>query len=111
MATAGTTDFGSVDPLEATADLAAKHGVWLHVDAAYGFGALFSSRLAPRLRGIERASSITLDMHKLGFQPAAASQTDVVGTLSVIFADEVVMTHAGGRLGSRGPLQGGETHA
>jgi L-2,4-diaminobutyrate decarboxylase len=73
VATAGTTDFGSVDPLPEIAAIAAEHGVWLHVDAAYGFGALFSDRLAERLAGIERADSITLDLHKLGWQPAAAS--------------------------------------
>jgi len=47
--------------------------VWLHVDAAYGFGALFSRKLAPRLAGLELADSLTLDLHKLGWQPAAAS--------------------------------------
>ncbi|NMO17574.1 aspartate aminotransferase family protein [Pyxidicoccus fallax] len=73
IATAGTTDFGSVDPLPQIAAIAAEHGVWLHVDAAYGFGTLFSERLAPRLAGIELADSITLDLHKLGWQPAAAS--------------------------------------
>lgn len=73
VATAGTTDFGTVDPLFDIADIAAAHGVWLHVDAAYGFGVLFSEHLSRQLRGIERADSITLDLHKLGWQPAAAS--------------------------------------
>lgn len=73
VATAGTTDFGSVDPLPELAALARAHDLWLHVDAAYGFGTLFSQRLAPRLAGLERANSITLDLHKLGWQPAAAS--------------------------------------
>jgi L-2,4-diaminobutyrate decarboxylase len=73
VATAGTTDFGSIDPLPEIATVAAQHAVWLHVDAAYGFGALFSERLAPKLAGIELADSITLDLHKLGWQPAAAS--------------------------------------
>jgi L-2,4-diaminobutyrate decarboxylase len=73
VATAGTTDFGSIDPLPELAALAAAYGVWFHVDAAYGFGALFSEHLAPRLRGLQRASSITLDLHKIGWQPAAAS--------------------------------------
>jgi L-2,4-diaminobutyrate decarboxylase len=73
FATAGTTDYGSVDPLPELATLARRLGTWLHVDAAYGFGALFSDRLAPRLNGVNLADSITLDLHKIGWQPAAAS--------------------------------------
>ncbi|MFG3051937.1 pyridoxal phosphate-dependent decarboxylase family protein [Kitasatospora sp. NPDC048239] len=72
VATAGTTDTGAIDPLHAAADLAARYGAWLHVDAAYGGGALLSERLAPLLDGIERADSVSLDWHKLGWQPAAA---------------------------------------
>ncbi|MFJ5229656.1 pyridoxal phosphate-dependent decarboxylase family protein [Kitasatospora sp. NPDC088391] len=72
VATAGTTDTGAIDPLPEIADLAARHGAWLHVDAAYGGGALFSDRLAPLLAGIDRADSVSLDWHKLGWQPAAA---------------------------------------
>ncbi|MFJ9604987.1 pyridoxal phosphate-dependent decarboxylase family protein [Kitasatospora sp. NPDC101176] len=72
VATAGTTDTGGVDPLHAAADLAGRYGAWLHVDAAYGGGALLSDRLAPLLDGIERADSVSLDWHKLGWQPAAA---------------------------------------
>jgi len=73
VATAGTTDFGTVDPLPEIAHVAQSHRIWFHVDAAYGFGCLFSDRLAPRLRGLERADSVTLDLHKLGWQPAATS--------------------------------------
>nr|WP_209311301.1 pyridoxal-dependent decarboxylase [Streptomyces spiramenti] len=73
VATAGTTDFGTVDPLPAITEIAADHGVWTHVDAAYGFGTLFSDRLAGRLDGIEAADSITLDLHKIGWLPAATS--------------------------------------
>ncbi|MFJ7157125.1 pyridoxal phosphate-dependent decarboxylase family protein [Streptomyces sp. NPDC101118] len=72
VATAGTTDFGTVDPLPQIAGIAAARGLWLHVDAAYGFGALFSERLAGRLAGLELADSVTLDLHKTGWQPAAA---------------------------------------
>lgn len=72
VATAGTTDTGAVDPLRACAALAAEHGAWLHVDAAYGGGALLSDRLAPLLDGIGAADSVSLDWHKLGWQPAAA---------------------------------------
>jgi L-2,4-diaminobutyrate decarboxylase len=73
VATAGTTDFGSIDPLRELAAVAARHGVRLHVDAAYGGGALFSDRLRPLLDGIELADSVTIDLHKTAWQPAAAS--------------------------------------
>ena len=72
VATAGTTDFGSVDPLPRISEIASAHGVWLHVDAAYGGGVLFSDRLAPLLSGIGSADSVGLDFHKFGWQPAAA---------------------------------------
>ncbi|QXE39194.1 aspartate aminotransferase family protein [Streptomyces sp. GMY02] len=72
VATAGTTDTGAIDPLRACAALAARHGAWLHVDAAYGGGALLSDRLAPLLDGLGLADSVSLDWHKLGWQPAAA---------------------------------------
>ncbi len=72
VATAGTTDTGAVDPLHHCADLAAEYGAWLHVDAAYGGGALLSRRLAPLLDGVARADSVSLDWHKLGWQPTAA---------------------------------------
>lgn len=68
VATAGTTDLGSIDPLADIADLAKAHGLWVHVDAAYGGGLLFS-RHRHRLNGIERADSIALDFHKMLFQP------------------------------------------
>ncbi|MEV4732434.1 pyridoxal-dependent decarboxylase [Saccharopolyspora sp. NPDC049426] len=72
IATAGTTDLGTVDALSDIADIAAEHEVWMHVDAAYGGGALFSERLGPLLDGIERADSVAIDLHKLGWQPVAA---------------------------------------
>lgn len=72
VATAGTTDTGAIDPLHHCTDLAAEHGVWLHVDAAYGGGALLSHALAPLLDGIPHADSVSLDWHKIGWQPAAS---------------------------------------
>jgi L-2,4-diaminobutyrate decarboxylase len=68
VATAGTTDLGAIDPLAEIADVAKANGLWLHVDAAYGGGLLFS-RHRHRLAGIERADSIALDFHKMLFQP------------------------------------------
>ncbi|MFD6435911.1 pyridoxal phosphate-dependent decarboxylase family protein [Streptomyces venezuelae] len=71
-ATAGTTDAGLIDPLDDIADLCAAHGARLHVDAAYGGGLLFSDTRRTQLHGIARADTVALDLHKLGWQPAAA---------------------------------------
>ena len=67
-AVAGSTNTGSVDATGELADVAARHGLWLHVDAAYGGAALLSRRDAPRVPDISRADSITIDPHKWFFQ-------------------------------------------
>jgi aromatic-L-amino-acid decarboxylase len=66
---AGTTNTGAVDPLEEIADVAASEGLWMHVDAAYGGFFFLTERGREKLRGIERADSITLDPHKGLFLP------------------------------------------
>ncbi|WP_282691728.1 aminotransferase class V-fold PLP-dependent enzyme [Streptomyces sp. CC208A] len=71
-ATAGTTGEGLIDPLPALADACAAHGAELHVDAAYGGPLLFSRTHRPLLEGLHRARTVTLDLHKLGWQPVAA---------------------------------------
>lgn len=71
-ATAGTTDAGLIDPLPEIAELCEAHGARLHIDAAYGGGLLFSDRRRAKLDGLTRAHTITLDLHKLGWQPVAA---------------------------------------
>ena len=68
-ASAGTTNTGAVDDLEALADLAAREGLWLHVDAAYGGCFALTERGRAALRGLGRADSITLDPHKGLFLP------------------------------------------
>lgn len=73
VATAGTTDFGAIDPLPEIADLARAYDTWLHVDAAYGGGLLVSPRYRHRLAGIDRADSVTVDYHKTFFQPVSSS--------------------------------------
>jgi glutamate decarboxylase len=69
---AGATETGTVDPLEALADLAAEHGAHFHVDAAWGGPTLFSDRHAHLLAGIERADSVTIDAHKQLYVPVGA---------------------------------------
>ncbi|HSL83799.1 MAG TPA: aminotransferase class V-fold PLP-dependent enzyme, partial [Thermoanaerobaculia bacterium] len=64
VATAGTTSAGVVDPIAGIAEVARRHGAWLHVDAAWGGAAALSPRLRPVLAGIEEADSITWDAHK-----------------------------------------------
>jgi L-2,4-diaminobutyrate decarboxylase len=73
VATAGTTDFGNVDPLQEISHLAAKYKLWLHVDAAYGCGLLLSDKYRDLLNGIENADSVTIDYHKSFFQPISSS--------------------------------------
>jgi L-2,4-diaminobutyrate decarboxylase len=73
VATAGTTDLGAIDPIAALAERARAHGAWLHVDAAVGSGLMLSESLRSRLHGIERADSVTCDLHKLWWQPFPAS--------------------------------------
>ncbi len=63
-ATAGTTNAGMVDPLERCSELARKHNLWLHVDAAWGGALIADDSQALILRGIELADSVTIDAHK-----------------------------------------------
>ena len=72
VATAGTTDTGSVDPLDELAAVAAREGCWLHVDAAYGGFFLLTETGRRAMRGIERADSVVLDPHKSLFLPWGA---------------------------------------
>ncbi|MFF9348555.1 pyridoxal phosphate-dependent decarboxylase family protein [Streptomyces sp. NPDC014734] len=72
IATAGTTDTGRIDPLTDIAELCATYGAELHIDAAYGGALLLSPTHRHKLHGLDRAHSVTLDLHKLGWQPAPA---------------------------------------
>jgi aromatic-L-amino-acid decarboxylase len=67
-AVCGSTNTGSVDLVPELAGLAAREGLWLHVDAAYGGAARLSRRDAARVPGLERADSVTIDPHKWFFQ-------------------------------------------
>ncbi len=64
VANAGATNTGSVDPLDELAEVCRREKLWLHVDAAYGWAAILTDEGKQKLRGIERADSITFDPHK-----------------------------------------------
>ena len=72
VATAGTTNSGTVDDLVAISEICRKHQMWLHVDGAYGAVAIFSDQHRDLVKGIERADSITVDPHKWMAMPFAA---------------------------------------
>ena len=72
VATAGTTNSGTIDDIVAIADICRRRQLWLHVDGAYGAAAIFSDRHRDLVRGLERADSITIDPHKWLAMPYAA---------------------------------------
>lgn len=72
VGTAGTTDFGNIDPLEEIGRVTKKYDLWYHVDAAYGCGLLLTSKYRKLINGIELANSVTVDYHKSFFQPVSS---------------------------------------
>ncbi len=69
VGTAGSVNIGAIDPLAELAATARQHGLWFHVDGAFGALAKLSPALAPRLAGIEQADSIAFDFHKWAHVP------------------------------------------
>ena len=98
VATAGTTLTGAVDPLDAVADVCARHDVWLHIDGAYGLPGAAAPTAAPLFAGLERADSATIDAHKwLGVQKScSAVLLRETGRLQAAFGhEERYMLHEG----------------
>lgn len=85
VATGGTTDRGAIDPLPEIAEICHRHGVHLHVDAAYGGALLISPTRRGWLAGVAGADSVTIDFHKGFFQPVACS--------AVVFRDSAELRH------------------
>jgi aromatic-L-amino-acid decarboxylase len=67
--TIGTTSSSSVDPVDAVADICEKHGIWLHVDAAYAGSAAIVPEMQKHFAGWARADSIVTNPHKWLFTP------------------------------------------
>lgn len=83
IASAGTTDVGAIDPLDEIANIAEKHRLWFHVDAAYGGFFILTSQ-KDKFKGIERADSLVVDPHKGMFLPYG------IGAVLVKDADAVL---------------------
>ena len=73
VGTVGTTDFGSIDPLDKIAELCKKHNMWFHADAAYGSGVVMSTKYNDRVANLSLCDSITLDFHKMFLMPISCS--------------------------------------
>jgi len=89
VATAGTTDTGTIDDLAGCAEVAEEAGAWYHIDAAYGGFFVLTERGRDRLAGLSLADSITLDAHKSLFVPFG------IGGLIVRDGNALVEAHAG----------------
>jgi aromatic-L-amino-acid decarboxylase len=73
VATVGTTSTASVDPVRAIADVCARDGAWLHVDAAYAGSAMVCPELRWAFDGVDRADSVVVNAHKWMFTPMDCS--------------------------------------
>lgn len=73
VATIGTTDFGSIDPVEKISSLCKKYNMWLHADAAYGSGLILSNKYSEKLKPLSLCDSITVDFHKMFLLPISCS--------------------------------------
>lgn len=101
VAVAGSTDTGSVDPVEGIAEVAARYGSWLHVDGAYGLIANAAPSVAPLFAGMELADSWIVDPHKW--------LATGVGVGAVYVRDADVLTRAFAE-GHAAYLEGSFTH-
>ncbi|MEO5967863.1 MAG: aminotransferase class V-fold PLP-dependent enzyme [Ferruginibacter sp.] len=86
VATAGTTDTGSVDPIDEIAAIAKKHKMWFHVDAAYGGFFIMTSK-KNLFKGIEKADSIIIDPHKGLFLPYGVGAVLIKDSSSVLHSN------------------------
>jgi glutamate/tyrosine decarboxylase-like PLP-dependent enzyme len=87
IASAGTTDTGSVDPLDMIADICEQYNIWFHIDGAYGGFFNLIDRCKPLFKGIERSDSLAIDPHKGLFLPYG------IGTILFKDVQSVMKSH------------------
>jgi len=85
VASAGTTDVGAIDPLADIGSIASRHGLWYHIDAAYGGFFVLTTEGKKKLRGIESSDSVVIDPHKGLFLPYG---------LGVVLVKDIKQLHA-----------------
>lgn len=73
VATVGTTDFGSIDPIDEIKAIARENNMWLHADAAYGSGVIMSDKYKNRVANLCECNSVTVDFHKMFLMPISCS--------------------------------------
>jgi L-2,4-diaminobutyrate decarboxylase len=73
VATLGTTDYGSFDPVQTIGKIVKEHNMWLHIDGAYGGCYVLTDTHKHYFKGAQMADSITIDFHKTLFQPVSCS--------------------------------------
>lgn len=103
--TAGTTGTGAVDPIADGSRVAEEHGLWLHVDAAWGGAAALLPEMRPVFDGLERADSIAFDPHKWMSVPLGAGLllTRHRGLLDRAFAVRAAFLDGTGEVGTGDP--------
>ncbi|WP_353095206.1 aminotransferase class V-fold PLP-dependent enzyme [Tissierella praeacuta] len=84
IGSAGTTNTGSVDPLQEIASLCNSYGIWMHVDGAYGASVLLTKKYKHLLKGIELADSVSWDAHKWLFQTYSCGMVLVKDRLNLL---------------------------
>lgn len=72
-ATAGTTVFGSYDPMKEIADICKFYNLWMHVDGSWGGPVVFSAKEKWKLNGVNRADSLAVNPHKMMGVPITCS--------------------------------------
>jgi aromatic-L-amino-acid decarboxylase len=77
VANAGTTNAGAIDDLHALGTIARRHGVWLHVDGAYGLPGILDPEVRPLYHGLALADSVVVDPHKWLGAPVGIGATFV----------------------------------